>query len=55
MNSPSRSSLEHLMRSADRLDELAETSSLMGDDVGAERLRALASDCRLCAMALLDE
>jgi hypothetical protein len=43
------------MRSADRLDELADTSALMGDEPGAERLRALASDCRLRAMGLLDD
>jgi hypothetical protein len=50
-----RSRLENLMRSADRLDELADTSSLMGDEPNAERLHVLASHCRLRAMAMLDD
>ena len=42
------------MRTADRLDELAEIADVMGDDAGAERLRTTASSRRLQAMALLD-
>ena len=39
---------------ADRLDVLAETAELMGDDAGAGRLRVRAADVRLEAMRLLD-
>ena len=55
MTSQRRADLDRLMRAADRLDQLADTSSLMGDEAGAERWRTLASDCRLRAMALLDD
>jgi hypothetical protein len=54
MDAPPQPGLEHLMRSAERLDELADTSSLMGDESNAERLHALACDCRLRAFELLD-
>jgi hypothetical protein len=47
--------VEELMRSADRLDELAETSALMDDEAGAQRLHALAHRCRERAMRLLDD
>jgi hypothetical protein len=40
---------------ADRLDSLAETAELMGDDDGALRLRQRASTLRLRAMELLDD
>ena len=40
---------------ADRLDALADIAELMGDDAGAEALRARASHVRLHAMSLLDE
>lgn len=51
--------LERIVRdlasTADRLDVLADTAELMGDDAGADRLRMLASDCRARAMAMLDD
>ena len=40
---------------ADRLDALADTAELMGDDAGAIRFRRQASHVRLEAMDLLDE
>jgi hypothetical protein len=40
---------------ADRLDSLADTAELMDDPAGADRLRELASSCRLRAMTLLDD
>ena len=46
--------LDALTRAADELAGLAETAELMGDDDGAEQLRAEASRHRLRAMALLD-
>jgi hypothetical protein len=48
-------SARDLARAADRLESLADTAELMGDDDGAARLRAEASRQRLCAMALLDD
>ena len=39
---------------ADRLDALAETAELMGDDAGAGRLREQAASRRLQALTLLD-
>ena len=47
--------LRVLARTADRLDALADAADLMGDDDGADRLRDLASTCRLRAMTLLDD
>jgi hypothetical protein len=47
-------SLRELVRGADRLEALADTAELMGDDDGADRFRAEASQLRLGAMALLD-
>jgi hypothetical protein len=47
-------SLRELLRAADRLEALADTAELMGDDDGAARFRAEASQRRLEAMALLD-
>ena len=44
-----------LSRTADRLDELASTAELMGDDDGALRLRRQAEQARLQAMGLIDE
>ena len=46
--------LRELMRAADRLEALAETAELMGDEDGAARFRTAASRQRLRAMALLD-
>jgi hypothetical protein len=46
--------LDALTRAADELTGLAEMAELMGDDPGAEQLRAEASRHRLRAMALLD-
>ena len=43
-----------LRRTADRLEELADTAELMGDTDGAARLRTAAWNRRLEAMALLD-
>jgi hypothetical protein len=47
--------LRALTRTADELASLADTAELMGDDHGAERLRAEASRHRLRAMTLLDD
>ena len=47
-------SLEALVSAADRLEALADTAELMGDDENAARFRAEASRQRLRAMALLD-
>jgi hypothetical protein len=47
-------SVQELVRSADRLDALADTAELMDDEDGAARFRAEASRQRLRAMALLD-
>ena len=46
--------LRELVRAADRLEALADTADLMGDDDGATGFRAQASERRLEAMALLD-
>lgn len=46
--------LRELVVAADRLEALADTAELMGDDDGAARFRAAASRQRLRAMALLD-
>jgi hypothetical protein len=43
-----------LVEVADRLDALADTADLMGDDDGAARFRGEATRLRLQAMALLD-
>jgi len=43
-----------LVATADRLDELADTAELMGDDAGAHRFRHQAAAARTRAMALLD-
>jgi hypothetical protein len=47
-------SVRELEIAADRLDSLADTAELMGDDDGAARFRAQATRRRLEAMALLD-
>jgi hypothetical protein len=47
-------SLRELVRVTDRLEALADTAELMGDDDVAARFRAEASRQRLRAMALLD-
>jgi hypothetical protein len=47
--------LRQLTAVADRLESLADTAELMGDDDGAARFRAEASQRRLRAMALLDD
>lgn len=44
-----------LADTADRLDALADTAELMGDDAGADQFRERASTCRLRAMNLLDD
>lgn len=44
-----------LSLAADRLDQLADTAELMGDDDHAIRLRTDARHHRLRAMALLDD
>jgi hypothetical protein len=46
--------VQELERAADRLQALADTAELMGDDDGAARLRAEATRQRLRAMELLD-
>jgi hypothetical protein len=46
--------LMELVSAADRLEALADTAELMGDDEGAAEYRAEASCRRLEAMALLD-
>ena len=46
--------VQELARTADRLESLADTAELMGDEAGAARFRSGASQCRLRAMALLD-
>ena len=46
--------VQELVAAADRLEALADTAELMGDDDGAARFRAEASRRRLEAMALLD-
>jgi hypothetical protein len=46
--------LQELVGAADRLEALADTAELMGDDDGAARFRDEASRQRLRAMALLD-
>jgi hypothetical protein len=46
--------VRELVAAADRLESLADTAELMGDDDGAARFRAEASRQRLRAMALLD-
>jgi len=50
-----RADLLALASTADRLDALADTAELMGDDAGADRIREQASTCRLRAMKLLDD
>jgi hypothetical protein len=44
-----------LASAADRLDALADTAELMGDEAGADRFRERASSCRMRAMKLLDD
>jgi hypothetical protein len=46
--------VEAATRVADRLDALAETAELMGDEAGSSRLREQATRVRLEAMNLLD-
>jgi hypothetical protein len=53
--SPEPPDIETLRRTADRLEELADTAELMGDTDGATRLRSVAWNRRLEAMALLDD
>ena len=43
-----------LTSAAERFDELADMAELMGDDVGAARLRAAATNRRLVAFEILD-
>jgi hypothetical protein len=51
----SPSELERRLRAAERLDEMADTAELMGDDAGARRFRDEAAGSRMVAMHLLDE
>jgi len=44
-----------LIARAERLDELADTAALMGDDLTAARLHAEATRCREQAMTHLDQ
>jgi len=44
-----------LTAASERLDELADTADLMGDEPGAARLRAAAASRRTAAMSLLDQ
>ena len=44
-----------LLASADRLDQLADTAELMGDEQGAIRFRNDAGSCRAQAIHLLDD
>jgi hypothetical protein len=44
-----------LLATADRLDELADTADLMGDEGGAQRFRSEARTCRDHALHLLDD
>lgn len=48
-------SVTDLVAAADRLESLADTADLMGDDDAAIRFGRAASVLRLRAMALLDE
>jgi hypothetical protein len=47
--------LRELVTAADRLEALADTAELMGDEAGAAGFRDQASHHRLAAMALLDD
>ena len=47
--------VDDLVATADRLDALAETAELMGDDGGVARFRSEASAMRIRAMTLLDD
>ena len=49
-----RQAVARLEALAARLDTLADTAELMGDDDGATRFRSDAARCRLGAMARLD-
>lgn len=51
----SPSAVPALTRAADRLDALADTADLMGDQAGSARLRAEAQTRRMQAMELLDD
>ncbi|MFL6206528.1 MAG: hypothetical protein ACJ739_14395 [Acidimicrobiales bacterium] len=44
-----------LAATADRLDSLADTAELMGDEAGAARLRAQSATCREHALRALDD
>lgn len=50
-----RHRVRDLTRRAEQFDTWADTADLMGDDAGAARFRAAASNCRLCAMRVLDD
>lgn len=47
--------IESMRALADRLDELAATASLMGDETMAQSWRASAAEVRLHAMSHLDD
>jgi hypothetical protein len=47
--------VQDLVTTAERLEGLAETADLMGDDGGVARFRSEASTIRMRAMALLDD
>jgi hypothetical protein len=47
--------LDRRLQAAARLDELADTAELMGDQAGADRFREEATGHRMQAMHLLDD
>lgn len=55
MDTPDVSVIETLIRVADRLDQLADTAALMGDDDGAVRMHGEAEARRNQALELLDD
>jgi hypothetical protein len=50
---PDMNDAERLAEAADRLDELADTAELMGDDANSIEMRDQASRLRMAAMNLI--
>jgi hypothetical protein len=50
---PDMTDAERLTQAADRLDELADTAELMGDDANSIEMRGQASRMRMGAMDLI--